>query len=159
MTQQERADVIERIRRLPGIVEALVQGLTPEMLTTHFLPNEWTVAQNVHHLADDQMHLYSRCKLIATEHKPILKPFDQDTWALLPDAMTANVADSITLLKGLYARAVPFFEACGESDWAREGVHLEGGLGTLEHWFCRFAGHAELHIEQIQQTLAARRRD
>ena len=147
MTQREREDMIERARRLPGSIEALVKGLSDKELTTRFLTNEWTVAQNVHHLADAQMHMYMRCKLIATEHKPILKPFEQDDWATLPDSMTANVADSVMLLKGLYARAVPFFESLGDSEWAREGIHLEYGLMTLGVWLQRFANHGEMHIE------------
>ncbi len=157
MTQREREDMIERARRLPGSIEALVKGLTATELTTHFLPKEWTVAQNVHHLADAQMQLYMRCKLIATEHKPILKPFDQAAWATLPDAMAADVSGSIAILKALYARAVPFFEALGESAWVREGVHLEYGLMTLAIWLGRFANHGEMHIEQIQQVLRAKK--
>ena len=156
MTQREREDMIERARRLPGSIEALVKGLSDKDLTTHFLPNEWTVAQNVHHLADAQLQLYARCKLVATEHKPILKPFDQDAWAVLPDAMAANATDSAMLLKALYARAVPFFESLGDSEWAREGIHLEMGVTTLAFWLQRFANHGEAHIEQIQQVLAVK---
>ena len=157
MTNREREDMIERVRRLPGSIEALVKGLTADELTTHYLPKEWTVAQNVHHLADAQMQLYGRCKLIVTEHKPILKPFDQDAWAALPDAMAANVGDSVVLLKALYARAVPFFESLGEDAWVREGLHLEIGITTLAFWLGRFANHGEMHIEQIQQVLGARK--
>jgi hypothetical protein len=156
MERREREDVMERMRRLPGTIEKLVKGLSATELTTHYMPNEWTVAQNVHHLADAQMQLYARCKMMKTEHKPLLKPFAQDEWAKLPDGMAANVGDSIALLKALYARAIPFFESLTEADLAREGVHLEYGLMTLGAWMQRFANHGEMHVAQIGQVLGAR---
>jgi hypothetical protein len=32
------------------------------------------------------MNSYIRCKLIATEDEPLLKPYDQDRWAEFADA-------------------------------------------------------------------------
>ena len=98
MTTQERQQDIDKIRRLPGQIEALVSGLSAAQLTTHFLASEWTVAQNVHHLADSHMNSYIRCKLILTEEKPPLKPYDQDAWANLPDAQSADLSASLLLL-------------------------------------------------------------
>ena len=99
MTTQERQQDIDKIRRLPGQIEALVSGLSAAQLTTHFLASEWTVAQNVHHLADSHMNSYIRCKLILTEEKPPLKPYDQDAWANLPDAQSADLSASLLLLR------------------------------------------------------------
>ena len=52
MLTEQRRELVEKIRELPARLRAHVQGLTDEQLTTHFLAGEWTVAQNVHHLAD-----------------------------------------------------------------------------------------------------------
>ncbi|MEY4222094.1 MAG: hypothetical protein RL334_736 [Chloroflexota bacterium] len=48
--EAERKVLIENLRQLPVQLRAALRGLTPAQLTTHFLANEWTVAQNVHHL-------------------------------------------------------------------------------------------------------------
>ena len=87
----ERQVLIDKIAALPGQIEALVHGLSNAQLTTHYLPNEWTVAQNVHHLFDSHVNSYIRCKLIATEDNPPLKPYDQDQWANFPDASSADI--------------------------------------------------------------------
>lgn len=155
MTDQERAAQIEKIRRLPSQVEELVQGLTTAQLTTHYLPNEWTVAQNVHHLADSHMNSYIRCKLIATEDQPPLKPYDQDQWANFADASSADLTASLALLKSLHARWVLFWETLPDDAWARIGIHATNGPMSLEEIVRSYADHGEAHLEQMTRTLAA----
>ena len=154
MNTQMRRELIEKIRQLPAQIAQLVEGLTAEQLTTHYLPGEWTVAQNVHHLADSHINSYIRCKLIATEEQPPLKPYDQDLWANFADASGADVSDSLLLLKSLHARWVIFWETLPDDAWARVGHHLTSGPVTLDAQLAGYAAHGEAHIEQITRTLA-----
>jgi hypothetical protein len=155
MTAEQAAALIERLERLPVQVDHLVTGLTPSRLTTPFLPDEWTVAQNVHHLADSHMNAYIRCKLMLTEAEPPLKPYDQDAWAALPDAGEAQLATSLNLLQGLHARWGQFFRALGDGDWARAGHHPENGRVTLADQLRLYTDHGLAHIDQMRRTLAA----
>lgn len=155
MTTQERQVLIDKIRRLPAQIADLVNGLSAPQLTTHFLAHEWTVAQNVHHLVDSHMNSYIRCKLILTEENPPLKPYDQDAWANLPDAQTADLSASLTLLTQLHTRWVIFWENLPDTAWNRAGFHPENGPMTLDDILRSYAAHGEAHIEQITRTLAA----
>lgn len=155
MNQTERQEMIEQIRQLPGRIEALVDGLSERELGTHFLPDEWTVAQNVHHLADSHMNSYVRCKLMATEDHPPLKPYDQNKWAKFPDASSTDVSTSLALLAALHARWAIFWENLGEEMWGRTGNHLAGGVVTLESQLRLYVDHGHAHIDQITRTLAA----
>jgi hypothetical protein len=155
MTKQERAAHIEKIRRLPNQVEELVKGLSVRQLTSHYLPNEWSVAQNVHHLADSHMNSYIRCKLIATEEEPPLKPYDQNHWAEFADASSADLTYSLALLKSLHTRWVIFWETLPDSAWSRIGIHSENGPTSLEAIVRSYAEHGEAHLDQIRRTLAA----
>ncbi len=155
MTNIERKGNIDKLGKLPGQIEALVQGLSTEQLTTHYLPNEWTVAQNVHHLFDSHVNSYIRCKLIATEDNPPLKPYDQDLWANMPDAGNADIAVSLALLGGLHVRWVQFWNSLQDSDFARAGVHPDNGAMSLDRILKAYVAHGETHIDQIQRTLAA----
>ena len=151
----ERQARIDRIRRLPGQIETLVSTLTPKQLTTPYLSGEWTVAQNVHHLADSHMNSYIRCKLIASEDHPPLKPYDQDRWAQFPDSCDADLTASLALLRSLHQRWVLFWESLPDEAWARTGVHPESGAVSLDDQLELYADHGEAHIDQIQRTLAA----
>lgn len=155
MQQPDRAHLIEAIRRLPEQLAELVGGLSPQQLTTHYLAGEWTVAQNVHHLLDSHMNSYVRCKLIMTEDRPALRPYDQDAWADLPDASAADLSYSLAALRGLHARWVRFWEALPEQAWARAGYHPENGDMTLAQILEQYAAHGEGHLDQIRRTLAA----
>lgn len=152
-----RALLIDKIRRLPQQIAQLIGGLTDEQLTDHPLAGEWSVAQNVHHLADSHMNSYIRCKLIATEDHPPLKPYDQDRWAALADANGPDVMISLQLLASLHSRWVVFWESLPESAWARTGFHPENGDVSLDDQLRLYAAHGEAHIDQITRTLAAGR--
>ena len=116
-----QTEAIEKIRRLPQQVEELVSALSPEELTARPLADEWTVAQNVHHLVDSHINSYVRCKLMATEENPTFKPYDEGAWARLADGSSAELSDSLTLLKALHARWVQFWENLPEEEWQRTG--------------------------------------
>ena len=153
--EQDRTILIEKIRQLPDEIEALVNGLTPAQLTAHFLAGEWSVAQNVHHLADSHMNSYVRCKLIATEDNPTFRPYDQDLWAELPDAKTTELSVSMALLRSLHLRWVLFWESLSEAEWQRTGLHPDDGMVTLAQQLQLYAEHGEAHIDQITRALAA----
>ena len=144
------------MRRLPQQVEALVSGLAPEELTASPLADEWTVAQNVHHLVDSHINSYVRCKLMATEENPTLKPYDEGAWARLADGSSADLSDSLTLLKALHAHWVQFWENLPAEAWQRTGLHPESGAVTLARQLDLYAAHGEAHLEQIRRTLTAR---
>lgn len=151
-----RQEKIEKIRILPAQIEALVKDLSDADLYTAYLANEWTVAQNVHHLADSHMNSFIRIKLLLTDDRPTIKTYDQDAWAQTPDAHDLPVESSLTLLKGLHARWVRLFESAVESDWGRTVIHPELGEVSLDRFLDIYSEHGEAHIDQIQRTLAAK---
>ena len=151
----ERQSWIAKIRQLPEQVAALVADLTEKQLTTHFLPGEWSVAQNVHHLADSHMNSYIRLKLILTEDRPVLRPYDQDLWAMTPEANSPDPSASLALLAGLHQRWADLFATLDEDQWQRVGMHPESGPVTPIRLLKSYAQHGEDHLDQMRRTLAA----
>lgn len=155
LTQAQRQELIAKIKNLPGQLTELVQNLSDEQLTTPYLAGEWTVAQNIHHVADSHINSYIRIKLILTEEHPTLRPYNQDAWANLVDADTATLETSLMILTGLHRRWISLFESLSEAEWQRTGLHPEVGEMTLDDFLQTYAAHGEAHIDQIQRTLAA----
>ena len=154
LTDQERAELINKIRILPEQLEALVAPLDDRQLHTHFLPHEWTVAQNIHHLADSHMNSFISMKLTLTEEYPTLKPYDQDVWAQTAD-YDLPISTSLSMLQGLHARWTTLLESITDEQWERTAFHPENGDMTLERMLRYYAVHGEGHIDQITRTLAA----
>ena len=157
-TETQRRELIAEIRELPGRLRERVRELTDEQLTTHFVAGEWTVAQNVHHLADSHMNSFVRTRLILTEDRPALKPYDQDQWADLADSGTIALEESLSILDGLHRRWVRLFESLDGAAWRRVGLHPEIGEVTIDDILQIYAAHGQGHIDQIERTLAAERK-
>ncbi len=152
-TLEERRAMIERLRRFPDELEALVDGLDERHLRTAFIPGEWSVAQIVHHLADAHMNAFIRTKLMLTEDNPTFKPYDQDTWALTPD-YTAPISESLLILRGLHARWCALFENLTDEQIVRPGLHPELGPYRIDLILQGYNRHCDAHLDQIQRTLA-----
>lgn len=156
-----KSELIAKIGMLPDQIAALVDGLNEADLTTPYLKKEdgsaeWTVAQNVHHLADSHANSYIRCMLVMTEDHPTIRPYDQDGWAARPEAKAADLSYSMLILRGVHQRWVKFWESLSEDEWNRTGFHPEGGDFSLADQLLSYVNHGEGHIEQIQRTLAAK---
>ena len=155
-TPQERITKIDRLRRFPDELEQLVKGLTERQLYTAFIPDEWSVAQNVHHLPDSHMNAYVRTRLILTEDKPMLKGYAQAEWAKLAD-YKLPIEPSLLLLRNLHVRWCALLSSLTEPDFARIGNHSEIGEVNIDDILTTYENHCDAHIEQITRTLAAGR--
>lgn len=111
--------------------------------------------QVVHHLADAHMNAFARTKLVITEAKPILKPYDQEKWAELPDSTGVPIELSLSILRGLHRRWAVLLQGLPEEAWRRQGVHLQNGLQALEDMLAIYVRHGDAHLEQIAKIRRA----
>ena len=110
---------------LPSILEFAIQNLDDDQLDTPYRPDGWTVQQVVHHIADSHMNAYMRFKLGLTEDNPIIKPYDQEAWAILSDTKKLPINISLTLLHALHARWYQLMYDMPEDQWQRTVYHPE----------------------------------
>lgn len=154
MNRHER---ITRLRDFSDELETMLAGLSDTELTTAYLDGEWTVAQNIHHLADSHMNSYIRFKLVLVEDHPTFKPYDQEDWARLTDAASASIAPSLAILRGVHTRWADLMDTLDDDVWSRSGYHPENDADvTLDDLLVYYSDHCDAHIDQIQRTLAAK---
>jgi hypothetical protein len=137
------------IEALPAELRKTIEDLTDAQLDTPYRPEGWTVRQLVHHLADSHMHSYVRFKWTLTEENPLIKPYDEKAWALLPDAHTAAPEISLRLLGALHTRWVLVLRSLKPEHWKRTFQHPERGPVTLEQAVAMYAWHGQHHLAQI----------
>lgn len=148
------ATVAERIRILrdfPQQLEQMTAHLTSAQLTTAYNAPEWTIAQNIHHVADSHMNAFLRFKWAVTEDNPTIKTYHQDNWASQPDANNPDIVHSLAILHGLHARWVVLLESI--TDWSRPLMHPDKGQITLDDLLTTYANHCGAHIKQIADVL------
>jgi len=151
----DRARHIQQIRELPAQLREKVAGLNAEQLTTHYVEGEWTIAQNVHHLADTHMICIRRFKLILTNPTFDYVAYDVNLLAGYPDADNPNIEDSLNILTGLHARWAILMENLTEEEWQKKGNHPRRDDYSLEYLAGSYAKHGRDHLQQIQDVLDA----
>lgn len=155
LTPTERQLQIEKNRALPSRLRYLTVDLSDEALTTHFIAGEWTVAQNVHHLADTHMNSFIFFKRILTEERPPVHGYNSDVWADMADANHANIELSLGLLESLHARWVQLLTSLTHEQFTRVGIYGAAEECSIDFYLRAYGNHGEAHLDQIQRTLAA----
>lgn len=159
LTQEQRHEQIDKLRRFPRQLRTLVERLSDEQLMTRFLAGEWTVAQNVHHLADAHMNAFLHLKLMLSEEEPTLKGYSPDGWATLADANHADIELSLCIVENLHERLVQLLESLPAAGFARSGINARGEARTIDDYLRIYGNHGEAHLDQIQRTLAAQQKE
>lgn len=146
---QLKQQLLLEIKMLPNTLEIVIQNLDESQLQTPYRKGGWTVNQLVHHLADSHINAYCRFKYGLTENEPVIKTYDQDDWAKLPDnALPVNI--SVTLLHALHARWFSLLNAIIDKDWSRTIFHPELKKNiSLWELLKMYAWHGKHHVAQI----------
>lgn len=141
---------IHQIETLPQRLRWLVQDLMEIQLETPYRPEGWTVRQVIHHLPDSHMNSLIRFKLAMTEDRPLIRPYDEASWAELPDNK-APVEISLDLLGAVHARWVILLRNMSGADWERVFVHPEHREEfRLDEALAMYAWHGNHHLAQIE---------
>jgi hypothetical protein len=148
ITPEARAEAIETIAALPVKMRAAVSGLSESQLDTPYRPGGWTVRQVVHHVPDSHVNAYIRLKLAITENNPTIKPYDQDSWAQLPDQrMPIDV--SLSMLDAVHARWTIVLRALTKDQYSRPMFHPEIGPITVDYLVQLYSWHSCHHVAHI----------
>lgn len=134
-------------RRLAGVPEARLRR--PEA------PGKWSVAAIVQHLADSELILAVRARLILSEERPPIQGFDQDLWAERFRYDEASIDLALAQLRGLRGANLALWRRLGPADLAREMIHSERGPESLGHLLRLMAAHDLVHRRQIERVLGA----
>ena len=145
----DRKDLISELAALPEQLRSAVAGLGAEQLDTPYREGGWTVRRVVHHLPDSHANSYVRFRPALTEREPTIRPYDQDGWAELADARSAEIDVSLDLLDALHRRLVALLESISDQDWKRTFVHPEIGRLTLDTNLAMYACHGRHHVAHI----------
>ena len=149
-TERQRKSWVREIAETPALLRQAVEGLDAEQLEAPYREGGWTVRQVVHHIPDSHLNSYIRFRWALTESSPIIKAYDEASWATLPDAKGADTDLSLDLLESLHARWVVFLKSLNHDDYKRVFVHPESGKEiSLERNLALYAWHGKHHIAHI----------
>jgi hypothetical protein len=136
-------------------IEARVRGVSADALRQPEAPGRWSVTEVVQHLADSELVLGFRARMILSEDRPPLQGYDQDKWASLfryADVPPDRALEQLRVLRGANLAVLT---PLGPAELAREGMHSERGPESLGHLLKLMAAHDLVHRRQIERILDA----
>ena len=134
-------------RRLDGLSDAVVRR--PEG------PGKWSAVEIVQHLADSELVLGWRTRLILTDDRPPIQGYDQDAWARTLRYADVPLAVAVDQLRATRTANLRVWRLLTPAERERVGLHTERGPESLDLLIRLVGGHDLVHRRQIDRVLAA----
>jgi uncharacterized damage-inducible protein DinB len=141
----QRKQSIDALAAMPRDFRHAVKDLTEAQLDTPYREGGWTVRQLIHHVPDSHMNAYIRFKMALTETDPVIKTYEEQLWAELPDSRETPIDVSLTMIEALHTRWVVLLRALKEEDFAKRFVHPQLGAMSLQKAVALYAWHSAHH--------------
>jgi len=142
---------VNQIEELPSKVRALVSELSQEQLHTPYRENSWTPIQVIHHIGDSHLNSLCRFKLAMTEDNPVIRPYDEKTWAILGDYELMDIELGLNFLEALHGKWTAVLKTIKGDDWKRTFQHPESGINySLINAVAMYAWHGNHHLAHME---------
>jgi hypothetical protein len=138
--------------QLPWL-ELRTASLDPAALRRAEAPGKWSVIEVVQHLADAELVMGFRFRMVLTENQPELQGYDQDRW--VSGLRYSDVALDLALgqLRGLRHANLRLWRTLTPEQRERVGLHSERGRESVDLMLRMTAGHDLVHRRQIDRIL------
>ena len=144
-------DPLEIIAQTPERVRVLLHGRDAAALERRPASGEWSAAEILGHLLDDEIVNGFRPLLTLAAEEPSYPGNDPERWVQLPKPPGDRLW---RIWEGLRAYNLWLLRSIPRSAWSRVGIHAEQGPETVEIMIRKNAGHDLAHLNQLQRCLA-----
>lgn len=134
----------------PQKLRRLMRGLTEKQLSRPPAPGKWSIKQIVAHLADGEVILGSRYRLIAAHDRPTLQGYDQDLFVQMLGIENATTEELLYDFELARAVNIGLLVRLPEEAFDRVGIHSERGEESIETIVTYYAGHDRIHLSQVE---------
>lgn len=145
-------DPIEVLRVTPQRLAALLEGMAPADLERSYAPGKWDARHVFAHLADVELAMGFRLRLVLGQPGVEVPAFDQDVWAKRYQRLDPALA--VEAFRGLRAWNLSLLTTLGLDDWLAEGYHPERGFESVDLMVRFLAGHDINHLGQLESIVA-----
>jgi hypothetical protein len=116
---------------------------------------KWSMLEVAHHLADGELVIGVRVRMIVAHDEPPIVAYDQDLWAnklRYRDAQLADVLEQFAVMRAANVRLANQLMA---EDFKRVGIHSERGAESVGYTLRLLAGHDLVHVDQLARIRRA----
>jgi hypothetical protein len=144
-------DPLRVLAETPNRLQQIASSLNDRMNKSP-AAGKWSPREILVHLADTELTFAFRYRQALAEDNHVIQPFDQERWATLYAAYTADQA--LSLFAAVRNWNLALLRSLTPAQWARTVTHPERGAMVLKTIMETAAGHDLNHLTQLE---AARR--
>jgi hypothetical protein len=148
----EIEELLERFRRGPELIAAVLTGAAGSEFDFQIAPGKWSIRQIAAHVSDSEIAAAFRFRRIIAEDNPTLEAFDGDAWAGRLDYANRKPSQSLETFRRIRHENYELLRGLDASAFARTGNHTERGAVTLLDLLKMLAEHPENHARQIRSV-------
>jgi len=129
----------------------LIKPLSKKQLSQNPDPGKWSITEILAHLADSEIVLSWRMRLVICQNGAPMQAADQNVWAQTLDYAGQDPKVSLGIFRVLRENNLRMLEVLHEKLWENYGMHSEHGKQTLAHIVRMYAGHDLNHLAQVEK--------
>jgi uncharacterized damage-inducible protein DinB len=131
----------------------LIKGRSTAKLRKRPAPDKWSIAEILAHLADAEIVVGWRMRLILGAPGTPIAAFDQNAWASSGHYEKRDPRKSVELHRVVREANLALLKSLTPEQWKQYGQHAERGQESIEHIVQMMAGHDRNHLQQIERML------
>ena len=139
----------------PKKLARLLKGLRATAARKRPDPAKWSINEIVAHLADTEVAVGFRLRMILGSPGVPIQAFDQDEWVKALHYEKRDLRQSLTQFRAFREANLALLKTLTPEQWKHHGMHSERGEETIETIVQMIAGHDINHMKQIERILAA----
>ena len=126
-------DAIKIQQSTPPKLAALTRRLKKSQLTRRPAPGKWSIAEIIAHLADAELVVGFRMRLILGANGTPIQAFDQDAWATTFNYARRDPKTSLETFRQLRENNLRLLKSVPRNLWENYGMHQERGKESVDH--------------------------
>jgi hypothetical protein len=155
LSHLEGRDPLKMQAAAPQRLERLLKGVRAAKARKRPGPGKWSINEIVAHLADTEVAVGFRLRMILGEPGVPIQAFDQDEWVKALHYEKRGLRQSCAQYRTFRDANVALLKTLAPAQWKHHGLHAERGEETIEMIVRMIAGHDINHMKQIENILAA----
>jgi hypothetical protein len=142
----------------PKKLGRMIKGMSASELRKRPAAGKWSVSEVAAHLADAEIVIAFRMRLILGAPGTSIAAYDQDSWVTSGHYEKRDPHKSVEQFRVVREANLALLKSLTREQWKHYGMHSERGQETIEHIVRMTAGHDVNHLRQIERILLARRK-
>lgn len=149
------SQLIDAYLAAPQTLRQAIAGMSREQLVSRPVPGKWSTLEVVCHLVDSDQAWIHRMKRVIAEDRPLHIGYDERRFAAALAYHEHDVEEELAIFDLSRRQMARILRTLPAEAWARNGVHSECGLITLEQHLQVEVDHVPHHVKFIAEKRRA----